>query len=69
MFFFLNRSELVVLSVSYAGKKTYSAGKTGEVFRGDASGANRGYVLAQCGGGQVLAVTIFELSLRYCLFI
>ena len=39
-----------MLSVSYAGKNAYSAGKTSGVLRGDASGANRGYVLAHCGG-------------------
>ena len=39
-----------MLSVSYAGKNAYSAGKTSGVFRGGASGANRGYVLAHCGG-------------------
>ena len=33
-----------MLSVSYAGKNAYSAGKT----RGCALGANRGYVLAHC---------------------
>ena len=37
-----------MLSVSYAGKNAYSAGKTSGVLRGDASGANRGYVLAHC---------------------
>ena len=40
-----------MLSVSYAGKKAYSAGKTSGVLRGGASGANRCYVLAHCGGG------------------
>ena len=40
-----------MLSVSYAGKNTYSAGKTSGVFRGGASGAKRGYVVAHCGGG------------------
>ena len=29
----------------------YSAGKTSGLLRGDASGANRCYVLAHCGGG------------------
>ena len=29
----------------------YSAGKTSGVLRGGASGANRCYVLAHCGGG------------------
>ena len=36
-----------MLSVSYAGKMAYSAGKTSGVLS-DASGANRGYVLAHC---------------------
>ena len=40
-----------MLLVSYAGKNTYSAGKTSGVFRGGASGAKRGYVVAHCGGG------------------
>ena len=40
-----------MLSVSYAGKNAYSAGKTSGVLRGGASGANRCYVLAHCGGG------------------
>ena len=35
-----------MLSVSYAGKNAYSAGKTSGVLKGGASGANRGYVLA-----------------------
>ena len=38
-----------MLSVSYAGKNVHSAGKTGALLRGDASGANRCYVLAHCG--------------------
>ena len=42
---------MVMLSVSYAGKNAYSAGKTSGVLRGGASGANRCYVLAHCGGG------------------
>ena len=46
-----------MLSVSYAGKNAYSAGKTSGVLRGDASGANRGYVLAHCGG--VVCTVIF----------
>ena len=37
-----------MLSVSYAGKNAYSAGKTSGVLRGGAFGANRGYVMAQC---------------------
>ena len=40
-----------MLSVSYAGKNAYSAGKTNGVLRGSASGANRCYVLAHCGEG------------------
>ena len=36
------------LSVSYAGKNAYSAGKTSGVLRSGASGANRCYVLAHC---------------------
>ena len=39
-----------MLSVSYAGKNAYSAGKTSGVLRGGASGANKCYVLAHCGG-------------------
>ena len=37
-----------MLSVSYAGKNGYSAGKTSGVLRGGAFGGNRGYVLAHC---------------------
>ena len=37
-----------MLSVSYASKKTYSAGKTSGVLRGGVSRANRCYVLAHC---------------------
>ena len=40
-----------MLSVSYAGKNAYNAGKTSGVLRGGASGAYRCYVLAHCGGG------------------
>ena len=36
-----------MLSVSYAGKNAYSAGKTSGVLRGVASGANRCYVLTR----------------------
>ena len=43
-----------MLSVSYAGKNAYSAGKTSGVLRGGASGANRYYVLAHPGGGGTL---------------
>ena len=45
------RNKLVMLSVSYAGKTAYSAGKTCGVLRGGASGANMCYGLAHCGGG------------------
>ena len=38
-----------MLSVRYAGKNAYSAGKTSGVLRGGASEANMGYVLAHCG--------------------
>ena len=37
-----------MLSVSYAGKNAYSAGKTNGVLGVGASGANRCYVLANC---------------------
>ena len=37
-----------MLSVSYAGKNAYSADKTSGVLGGDASGANRCYMLAHC---------------------
>ena len=37
-----------MLSVSYAGKNAYSAGKTSGVLRGGASGANICYVFAHC---------------------
>ena len=37
-----------MLSVSYAGKNAYSAGKTSGVLRGGASEPNRWYVVAQC---------------------
>ena len=40
-----------MLSVSYASKNAYSAGKTSGVLRGCASGANRCYVLAHCDDG------------------
>ena len=36
--------------MSYAGKNVYGAGKTSGVLMGGASGANRCYVLAHCGG-------------------
>ena len=42
-----------MLSVSYAGKSSYSASQSSGVLRGGASGANRGYAhaLAHCGEG------------------
>ena len=40
-----------MLSVSYASKNAYSAGKTSGVLRGESSGANKCYVLAHCGVG------------------
>ena len=43
-----------MLSVSYAGKNAYSAGKTSEVLRGGASGANRCYVLAHCADQEII---------------
>ena len=49
----LARNGLVMVSVSYAGKNAYSAGKTSGVLRGGSSGANRCYVLAHCGGGEL----------------
>ena len=49
-----------MLSVSYAGKNSYSAGKTGGVLRGGASGANRGYVLAHCAFGPLKNLKISE---------
>ena len=41
-----------MLSVSYAGKNVHSAGKTGALLRGDASGANRCYVVVHCDLGR-----------------
>ena len=52
-----------MLSVSYAGKNAYSAGKTGGILRGGASGANRGYVLAHC------APLVFPFFLLGCLLV
>ena len=46
------RNWLVMLSVSHASKNAYSDGKTSGVLSGRASGANRCYVLAHCGGGR-----------------
>ena len=46
MFFFLKWSEFH----QKAGKNACSAGKTSGLLRGDASGDNRCYVLAHCGG-------------------
>ena len=43
-----------MLSVSYAGKYVYNAGKTSGVLRGGALKANKGNVLAQLGGGHKL---------------
>ena len=56
MFFFLNRSEFRQKLIGYIirGKNAYSPGKTNGVLRGDASGANRGYVLAHCEGGGIV---------------
>ena len=58
--FLLNRSEfprnrLVMLSVSNISKNAYSAGKTSGVLKGGVSGANRGYMLAHCRGGQAFS--------------
>ena len=39
----------------YAGKSVYKAGKTSALLGGDASGANRCYVVTHCGGGGTLA--------------
>ena len=39
---------MVMLTVSYAGKNTYNAGKTSGVLSDGAFGANRCYVLAHC---------------------
>ena len=44
-------NSLVLLSVSFADKNAYSAGKTSGVLRGGTLGANRGYVLANSGRG------------------
>ena len=39
---------MAMLSMSYGGKNVYSAGKTsGDLIRGGAMGANRGYVLTR----------------------
>ena len=51
-----------MLSVSYAGKNAYSAGKTSGALRGGASGAIRCYVLAHCGGGGS-KMGIFEIQI------
>ena len=58
MFFSINRSEFRQKLIGYViselrRQNVYSAGKTIGVLRGDASGANRGYVLAHCGGGLI----------------
>ena len=39
-----------MVSVSYTGKNANSAGKTSGVLKSGALRANRGYVLARCGG-------------------
>ena len=49
-----------MLSVSYAGKNSYSAGKTSGVLRGGALAANRGYVPAHC---VVVVETNFSVQL------
>ena len=49
-----------MLSVSYAGKNAYSAGKTSGVLRGGALAANRGYVPAHC---VVVVETNFSVQL------
>ena len=41
-----------MLSVSYTEKNAYITGKTSGVLRDGASGANKCYVLAHCGGGE-----------------
>ena len=53
-----------MLSVSYAGKNACSAGKTSGVLRGGASGANRCYVLAHCGGGANWDLEHKEVALK-----
>ena len=54
-----------MLSVSYAGKNAYSAGKTSGVFRGSASAANRCYVLAHCGGGGTKCPDPFYIAIFF----
>ena len=62
-----------MLSVSYAGKNMYSAGKTNGVFRVGALGANRYYLLAHCvcveGGGVTELLTIVEFHFPFLLII
>ena len=55
----------------YASKNVYKAGKTSALFSGDASGANRCYVVAHCGGGNpnffiilLLVVLMFDFIPR-----
>ena len=55
---------MVMLSVCYAGKNAYSAGKTREILRGAASGANRCYVLAHCAPPLKL-----QMKAEVCIFI
>ena len=50
-----------MLSVSYAGKNEYSAGKTSGVLRGGASRAKRCYVLAHCGGEEGGLMDVMEM--------
>ena len=47
--------------MSYAGKHAYSADKTSGVLRGGASGANKGYVLANCAPTPLPHVIFFYL--------
>ena len=51
-----------MLSVSYAGKNAYSAGKTSGLLRVDASGANRCYVLAHCAPPPPLIKIVYILN-------
>ena len=51
-----------MLSVSYAGKNAYSAGKTSGVLKGGASGANSCYVLAHCAPPH----HVIHASCRFC---
>ena len=53
-----------MLSVSYIGNNACIAGKTSGVLRGSASGANRCYVLAHCGGGEVNKIGVAGIRVR-----